>query len=56
MREPISTEADKDAALAQLADFRQAKPGSAEEEAMMELVTSVADFISDRDQTGTELS
>jgi hypothetical protein len=48
MNAEIATEADKDAALEQIADLKQAEPGSAEEETMLDLVSAVARYMAER--------
>jgi hypothetical protein len=50
MNEPIATEADKDAALAQLASMPHVAPGSEDEDKMMQLVSAVANYVAERER------
>lgn len=50
MNAEIATEADKQAALAKLAELKRVEPGSADEETMLDLVSALANYVAERRQ------
>jgi len=56
MKQVISSEAEKKAAISLIASIKQVDPGTSQEKSMMALVASVAEYVGARDKQGLGVS